>query len=521
MRNLNPEPKIVIGNFDSWINISYICSDKTIFINKIIKSMQRKCILSVAFVFAALSLANCQREPAVQPVAEADKTIPSYHIPREKALAELNSFLADVDANNTTRGGKIRQIKDVTPILGDKFQNATRVSEDEAAAAIDTLLYLVNFEDEEGYAVLSAADFLAPIIAVMDQGSIDSSMIGNVAGTIWDFDDDCCVVYDEDEGSDDWEVIVPPSDSIGLINPLSHSHEITRTSETSSAVNHNLRFVLRTISDYCEFKLIDHQNTGDDNSGGNSGNDQGSQGTIILGQVQPMLRTEWKQTKPFNSYCPETNNTEPELNGRAPAGCTAVALGQIMAYHQYPTEIITYWPNWNIISNVTDASTSAQKQLVARLLSILGTNYIDMTYKANSSSSGIHKVSKAMKRMGYRNVSVRIGYNEQEILSYLLSDRPVYIRAVSPKSENELNDRVGHAWVIDGYIKRQRGTQIETLVHCNMGNGTNTNGYYASKVFDTTKVMDEDGNIVPVTPPNPQFNFCKNYKTIRYDKPTN
>ena len=72
MRNLNPEPKIVIGNFDSLINISYICSDKTIFINKIIKSMQRKCILSVAFVFAALSLANCQREPAVQPVAEAD-----------------------------------------------------------------------------------------------------------------------------------------------------------------------------------------------------------------------------------------------------------------------------------------------------------------------------------------------------------------------------------------------------------------------------------------------------------------
>ena len=140
-------------------------------------------------------MASCQREPAVQPITEADKTIPSYHVPREKALAELNSFLADVDANNTTRGGKIRQIKDVTPILGDKFQNATRVSEDEAAAAIDTLLYMVNFEDEEGYAVLSAVDFLAPIIAVMDQGNADSSMMENVAGSIWDFEYNYCKNY--------------------------------------------------------------------------------------------------------------------------------------------------------------------------------------------------------------------------------------------------------------------------------------------------------------------------------------
>ena len=159
--------------------------------------------------------------------------------------------------------------------------------------------------------------------------------------------------------------------------------------------------------------------------------------------------------------------------------------------------------------------------LVARLLAILGTNYIDMTYDDYSASSGISKVSKAMKRMGYQNVSIRKGYSEQEIFTYLLSDRPIYIRAVSPKSENVDNDRTGHAWVIDGYIKRQRGTQIETMIHCNMGNGRDTNGYYASKVFDTTKVMDEDGTILPIAPSNPRYNFCKNYKTIRYDKPIN
>lgn len=60
MRNLNPEPKIVIGNFDSSINISYICSDKTIFINKINKSMTSLLHLShkIAKIVAIISIAT-------------------------------------------------------------------------------------------------------------------------------------------------------------------------------------------------------------------------------------------------------------------------------------------------------------------------------------------------------------------------------------------------------------------------------------------------------------------------------
>lgn len=522
--------------------------------------MNRKIFISVAFIFAALSLASCQREPAVQPITEADKTIPSYHVPREKALAELNSFLADVDANNTTRGGKIRQIKDVTPILGDKFQNATRVSEDEAAAAIDTLLYLVNFEDEEGYAVLSAADFLAPIIAVMDQGSIDSSMMESIAGSIWDFDDDdCCIDYYEDELEEEaadttdlpiiGDPIYPPLIGGGL---LSQSNEITRTTESTSAVNHNVKFVLRMVNDYCEFKLIDHNNpagsgdnsggntggvSGDNGSGDNSGDESGDNGGstspqdwVTISQVQPMLQTSWIQQYPYNYYCPSTSGVASDCRGRGYAGCLAVALGQILAYHQYPTVIDNvYAPVWLAIrTNVWVPPTNDFIYIdygtdqVAILLSELGRNkYLDMKYTKSGSSSNSRKAYKTLEKLGYQNTGRTDGYDQALILTHLNTDRPVLIGATSPKEESGDGKKHGHTWVIDGYIHRLRGSQSEIMMHCNMGWGGQCDGYYVSSLFDTTQVRNENGEILPPIPNINPANYCKNYRIVYYDKPTN
>ncbi len=508
--------------------------------------MKKKNLISVALLFAALGLANCQQEPVVKPVAEVDKTIPSYHVPREKALAELNSFLADVDANNTTRGGKIRQIKDVTPILGDKFQNTTRVSEDEAAAAIDTLLYMVNFEDEEGYAVLSAVDFLAPIIAVMDQGNADSALISYpfIPGNILDFDDDdCCIDYYEDELAEEeadttdlpiiGDPIYPPLIGGGL---LSQSNEITRTTESTSAVNHNVKFVLRMVNDYCEFKLIDHNNPAGsgDNSGGNtggsgnngSGDNTGDEGDdnggstspqdwTVIGQIQPLLKTSWEQVSPFNTYCPTKNGVS------TLAGCTVVALGQVIAYHKHPKQVhVGYMPNWDLISAVTVDSRRDSILVAAYWLAELGATYVKADYGTTGTSASMYKVKKAMKALKYLNVDKFCGYRESTIISHLNTDRPFLIAATSPKNESGDGKKHGHAWVIDGYIQRVRNNQIETMMHCNMGWGGVCDGYYASGIFDTTKVTDENGEAIDlIATDSTKRKYCKYYRSVTYDKP--
>lgn len=519
--------------------------------------MNRRFFISVAFIFAALSLANCQREPAVQPITEADKTIPSYHVPREKALAELNSFLADVDANNTTRGGKIRQIKDVTPILGDKFQNATRVSEDEAAAAIDTLLYMVNFEDEEGYAVLSAVDFLAPIIAVMDQGNADSAFIGYpfIPGNILDFDDDdCCIDYYEDELAEEeadttdlpiiGDPIYPPLIGGGL---LSQSNEITRTTESTSAVNHNVKFVLRMVNDYCEFKLIDHNNpagsgdnsggntgeSGNDGSGNNTGDDSGDNGGstspqdwVTISQIEPKLQSQWAQNYPFNADCPTKSGGESEFNGHAPAGCVAVAVGQLLAYHKHPNVVGDITPVWEaarIIDHSYVGFGYGELQIlnaVSPLLAELGKNeFLSMTYTKKKGKSNAYRAAKTLKKLGYFNAQRVKYYNENTILEYLETDRPIIIGATSPKNLSGDGKRSGHAWIIDGYIKRQRDNQIETMMHCNMGWGGECDGYYVSGLFDTTQVKDAQGNPTDGDAPENKHQYCKRYRMVLYDKP--
>ena len=507
--------------------------------------MKRITLISVALVFATLWLASCQREPAVQPVTKADKTIPSHHVPREKALAELNAFLADVDANNTTRGGKVRQIKDVMPILSDKFQNATRVSENEAAAAIDTLLYMVNFENEEGFAILSAADFLAPIIAVMDQGNADSSMMENIAGSIWDFDDDdCCIGYYEDEleeeAADTTDLPIIGNPVIGGLS--SHSNEITRTSESSSAVNHTLKFVLRTVSDYCEYKMIDHNNPAgsDDNSGGNTGGNSGSntgdegdnsgdnggntspQDWVTISQVQPMLQTNWHQVAPFNFFCPEREGGSPEFEGRAPVGCPAIALGQVIAYHRFPAQIGDVALLWDYISyplHEDDEMLIFKEWHIAKFLYELGDKFIEQDYHYDKSGATMRRVRIAMERLGFRNVSKNCGYRENDIMEHLNTQRPFIIGASSPKNARIGQKKGGHAWVIDGYIKRQRNNQIEIMMHCNMGNGGWADGYYQSGIFNTTTVTDENENLL-YDEDDDKYNFCRYYRNINYDKPT-
>ena len=98
--------------------------------------------------------------------------------------------------------------------------------------------------------------------------------------------------------------------------------------------------------------------------------------------------------------------------------------------------------------------------------------------------------------MGYLNVNKIAGYNENAILTCLRANKPIYIRAASPKSESYTNKRSRHGWIIDGFIKRQRLSNIEIMMHCNMGWSGSCDGYYASSIFRTTSTMDEEGNIL-------------------------
>ena len=55
--------------------------------------------------------------------------------------------------------------------------------------------------------------------------------------------------------------------------------------------------------------------------------------------IGPLMTTQWDQTRPFNDLCPEAPSANDKYliyGGRACTGCAAVAMSQIMKYHQWP-----------------------------------------------------------------------------------------------------------------------------------------------------------------------------------------
>ncbi len=85
----------------------------------------------------------------------------NFKISEEEALARLDEFLFNFDV--PTRGAE-RTIKEVIPYCPSP---KTRVSSN----VPDTLLYMINFDHDEGYAILAADARLDPILALIDHGN--------------------------------------------------------------------------------------------------------------------------------------------------------------------------------------------------------------------------------------------------------------------------------------------------------------------------------------------------------------
>ena len=81
----------------------------------------------------------------------------------------LEAIDAPADDGAATRSGGVRRVKSVTTVSPEALNPGGTRSE--ATADVEELLYIVNFENEAGYAILGADDRLEPVYAVVDEGS--------------------------------------------------------------------------------------------------------------------------------------------------------------------------------------------------------------------------------------------------------------------------------------------------------------------------------------------------------------
>lgn len=120
----------------------------------------------IYFAAVALVLAACSsEEPIAPPTVENDAMGANpYRVSLTDALKNADALLGELGEGETTRSAE-RKVESVEYYS----RPGTR------ALGGDTLLYLVNYADDAGFALLSADSRLRPIYAISDEGSMSFS----------------------------------------------------------------------------------------------------------------------------------------------------------------------------------------------------------------------------------------------------------------------------------------------------------------------------------------------------------
>lgn len=428
-----------------------------------------------------------------------------------KALEIANSF------SGLTKSGKTKTIKNSLALTIPKTDGTKSSGE-----VADTVAYVFNFEDEGGFAIVSA-DIRVPdqILAYTENGEL---------GT-----------YTDNPG-------------LGLFLENAEAY-IAQSIEKAEAWKDSL--TQEILSKLSAEELEDMLKAGR----GDSNGQRPSYGTETITRsigpwesvsiVAPLLVVEWSQTgEPYNNYTKSKG-----CSGNAPCvGCVAVATAQIMAYWGYPTSIDGYSMNWTEmtkythdytrrilfnnkwIGNIRDKNTPlAIKNNVARLMERIGV-HVGMSYGCETSGADSDNAINWLKSLGFEG-GEKSGYDFYRVKSSLDFRRIVYAEGYSLKVKNKFLGittstayKEGHAWNYDGYVQQKqkmetivvlkstgqptgRGTQpvisyiYRDLVHVNWGWGGDKNGYYASGVFDATQEPVASSGTKSSTKEGTTYNF--------------
>ena len=427
-------------------------------------------IFFAAVVFVACS--NDVEDSMPVPAKEEEAVINDnpYAVTIDEAEKILEQFLANENEQVTKGGGVAHQRRIKSRYTTGGNKSVTRSANGEEVTTEEPVLHIFNFENNEGFAVMGGDRRGAPMLALTESGELTPGM------TI---------------------------DNPGMASALAHAEAVYRQMIVEAG---------------CDTVVI-------------------SNGTATVIMIKDSLvvnrhgacQTLWHQSYPFNMYC------APNYSGmnNYSAGCVAIAVAQIMAFHKYPSSYGGYTFNWdNMIANTT-ANDVAALVMFLNLPANLNTQP-----GPNGSSSNISLAPQTFQNFGYSNPGICTTYNTDIILNCVMLGQPVLIQGSEP-AQSFILDSVdptvssrttlqGHAWVGDGgriitstmlvynHVTGEIlavGPTTTKYVHCNFGWELGLcNGLYLSEHYSylsTHKELD-----FPYLIPREIFNYNTNLAMV-------
>ncbi len=406
--------------------------------------------------------------PAADPVIAAD----SQTVPIEAALDEMYSLMDELYGPSTRASRPA--IVSIETAKGSAFVGQTR---SDGAPLPENLAYVVNFGEEEGFAILGADYGMPSVICIAEAGSMTLADILDAPSTrsaTQPTAEQRWVPYSQMEG-----YVYDPAD-----DPDPDGGEYLVEAPEGTFLKKTLKFTLPILladPSYAEPTYTYRTEVGTWTNGTTRG---------------PYLTTQWHQNAPFNRNCPSQHV----------AGCTPIAVAQIIAWgEKKPTSYFGVTSTWTQLKSHGTANYNAlpladRTRIDNDLATIIRAICTGVKARFNFCGSGetfasvIHAKQYMKKDLGYTGAKRRVGYNEDRIKAMINGGKPVLIAALA----NGFN---GHSWVIDGSMEQSRtirkiknennvvvstSTESRLLFHCNFGwrNG-NHNGYYVSGAFKT------------------------------------
>lgn len=370
-------------------------------------------------------------------------------IEEDQALETLMAFMQRTEM--MTKTGKERVIKSI-----NTYPFMTKATDDPEA-------YVINFEDNAGFAVLGARSDMAEIIAVTENGNIDPVTLSIIDSPV--FGDSLIVIPGIPVFGDD-EVVVD-----------------TLTSDNIYCVEDDDYYIGGDISVFISSSITTGTKYRESPSMPVADYDYSSNDDVSTPTTNPPVRlnlkTQWDQDSPYNKKCKLQNNGNRRL-----AGCSSVAAGMILAYNKFPSclYVNNTLLNWEEIRETEYLTSTSSEPVITHIPLLLGYFFWNCNRMAGKSYTMITptQIKKRFGELGYKDLVLYKNSNfTNEMMGVtsqmIRNNKPVFVSAM--RYAKKFPFVSGHSWVIEGV------DSYNQMVYCNWGWEGGSNGYFSKNCF--------------------------------------
>ena len=332
------------------------------------------------FAFAAASMllfGACTTGELVSPNNEnptIEQSVMSHRVTLDEAVGKAQRFLTE--NASSTRSADLR-------LKNYRIYNAKPATRTDADGS-EAEFYILNFENDSGYAVVAADDRATDIYAFAYEGNLDiDEAMENPGFQI--FMDGAAEYYTCEIGKID---IKRNPDNMKPFDPIGGGSGSGGSGGGDNGSGEDVTKYMITYVDGVPYhtKIEDFKTTF---------------------SVMPKTDSiKWHQRSPYNKMCFTSSGKQ------AFAGCAPIAMAQIMAYYEYPKSCGDYTLNWSVIKANkngepnTEEDINAVAYFIRRIGGIADTDYGSVVDNIGSSTKN-KKIIPTLNSFGYTTGSLQ------------------------------------------------------------------------------------------------------------------